>query len=119
MAKSLDKVLQPDGSWKWELVEPSYEEKMGNPAGTVCPTPEKLVPGELAFDETAPEKGILTASSKTKKEKLEVQKETTANFEKMTKAALETYGRTIGLELDKRHNKADLIAEIQKFTSNN
>ena len=37
----------------------------------------------------------------------------------MTKAALETYGRTIGLELDKRHNKADLIAEIQKFTSNN
>ena len=96
MAKSLDKVLQPDGSWKWELVEPSYEEKMGNPAGTVCPTSEPK-----------------------KKEKLEVQKETTANFEKMTKAALETYGRTIGLELDKRHNKADLIAEIQKFTSNN
>ena len=96
MAKSLDKVLQPDGSWKWELVEPSYEEKMGNPAGTVCPTPEPK-----------------------KKEKLEVQKETTANFEKMTKAALETYGRTIGLEVDKRHNKADLIAEIQKFTSNN
>ena len=96
MAKSLDKVLQPDGSWKWELVEPSYEEKMGNPAGTVCSTPEPK-----------------------KKEKLEVQKETTANFEKMTKAALETYGRTIGLELDKRHNKADLIAEIEKFTSNN
>ena len=96
MAKSLDKVLQPDGTYKWELVEPSYAEKMGNPAGTVCPTPEP-----------------------TKKEKLEVQKETTANFEKMTKAALETYGRTIGLELDKRHNKADLIAEIEKFTSNN
>ena len=96
MAKSLDKVLQPDGSWKWELVEPSYAEKMGNAPGTVCPTPEPK-----------------------KKEKLEVQKETTANFEKMTKAALETYGRTIGLELDKRHNKADLIAEIQKFTSNN
>jgi hypothetical protein len=96
MAKSLDKVLQPDGTYKWELVEPSYSEKMGNAPGTVCPTPEPK-----------------------KKEKLEVQKETTANFEKMTKAALETYGRTIGLELDKRHNKADLIAEIEKFTSNN
>ena len=100
MAKSLDKVLQPDGTYKWELVEPSYEEKMGNPAGTVCPTPEKLVPGELAIDETAPEKGILTANLKT-----------------MTKAELEVYGRSIGIELDKRHTKADLIAELEKFTS--
>jgi hypothetical protein len=30
MAKSLDKVLQPDGTYKWELVEPSQSEKMGN-----------------------------------------------------------------------------------------
>ena len=83
-----------------------------------CPTPEKLAPGELAIDETAPERGILTANLNTKKEeRLEVQKETVANFEKMTKAELETYGRTIGLELDKRHNKADLIAALEKFTS--
>ena len=100
MAKSLDKVLQPDGTYKWELVEPSYAEKMGNDPGTVCPTPEKLVPGELAIDENIPEQGILTANLKT-----------------MTKAELEGYGRSIGIELDKRHNKADLIAEIEKFTS--
>ncbi|BAR14401.1 hypothetical protein [uncultured Mediterranean phage uvMED] len=37
----------------------------------------------------------------------------------MTKAQLETYGRTIGLELDKRHTKADLIAELKNFTSAN
>ena len=38
MAKSLDKVLQPDGTYKWELVEPSYAEKMGNgaEASAVC-----------------------------------------------------------------------------------
>ena len=30
MAKSLDKVLQPDGTYKWELVEPTASEKMGN-----------------------------------------------------------------------------------------
>ena len=30
MAKSLDKVLQPDGTYKWELVEPTLSEKMGN-----------------------------------------------------------------------------------------
>jgi len=30
MAKSLDKVLQPDGTYKWELVEPDLSERMGN-----------------------------------------------------------------------------------------
>jgi len=100
MAKSLDKVLQADGTYKWELVEPTHEQKMGDNPVTACPAPEPVV-------------------EPVKKEALEVQKETTADFEAMTKAQLETYGRTIGLELDKRHNKAELIAEIQKFTSAN
>ena len=41
MAKSLDKVLQPDGTYKWELVEPTASEKMGNgpEAPVVCPAP--------------------------------------------------------------------------------
>ena len=85
MAKSLDKVLQPDGTYKWELVEPGLSERMGNDPGTVCPTPEQC---------------ILTSNLKT-----------------MTKAELEVYGRSIGIELDKRHTKADLIAELEKFTS--
>ena len=43
MAKSLDKVLQPDGTYKWELVEPTLSEKMGNGAEApiVCPAPEQ------------------------------------------------------------------------------
>ena len=48
-------------------------------------------------------------------DKSEVQK--TTDFESMTKKELEVFGRSIGLELDKRHNKADLIAELKKFTS--
>ena len=42
MAKSLDKVLQPDGTYKWELEEPTQSEKMGNgpEAPDVCPAPE-------------------------------------------------------------------------------
>ena len=36
---------------------------------------------------------------------------------KLTKKELEAFGRTIGLELDKRHTKAALIAELKKFTS--
>ena len=89
MAKSLDKVLQPDGTYKWELVEPSYAEKMGNgaEAHVACPAPQKSV--------------------------------VTANLKTMTKAELETYGRSLGIELDKRHTKADLIAELEKFTSTN
>ena len=88
MSKSLDRVLQPDGSYKWEEVNLIHSTK------TVEPVIEPV-----------------------KKEALEVQNETVADFEAMTKAQLETYGRTIGLELDKRHNKADLIAELKKFTS--
>ncbi len=38
MAKSLDKVLQPDGTYKWELVEPTASEKMGN--GPEAPAPK-------------------------------------------------------------------------------
>ena len=94
MSKSLDRVLQPDGSYKWEEVDLIHSTKE---VETVV-QPEPVV-------------------EPVKKEALEVQKETTADFEAMTKAQLETYGRTIGLELDKRHNKADLIAELKNFTS--
>ena len=96
MAKSLDRVLQPDGSYKWEEVNLIHSTKKVEP----------VVQSELVVEPV-------------KKEALEVQKETIADFEKMTKSQLETYGRTIGLELDKRNNKAELIAEIQKFTSAN
>ena len=45
MAKSLDKVLQSDGTYKWELVEPTLSEKMGNgiEAPVACPAPEPKV----------------------------------------------------------------------------
>ena len=96
MSKSLDRVLQPDGSYKWQEVDLIHSTKTVEPVVQPEPVVEPV-----------------------KKEALEVQKETIADFELMTKAQLETYGRTIGLELDKRHNKAQLIAELEKFTSVN
>ena len=96
MAKSLDRVLQPDGSYKWEEVDLIHSTKTVDPVVQPEPVVEPV-----------------------KKEALEVQKETIADFESMTKSQLETYGRTIGLELDKRHTKADLIAELKNFTSAN
>ena len=79
MSKSLDQVLQPDGSYKWELVE------------------------------------LTPSSTVTESEIKQVEK--TNDFESMTKKELEAFGRTVGIELDKRHTKADLIAELEKFTS--
>ena len=43
----------------------------------------------------------------------EVTTVTKADLQKMTKAELEGYGRTLGIELDKRKKKADLIAEVE------
>ena len=96
MSKSLDRVLQPDGSYKWEEVDLIHSTKKVETVVQLEPVVEPV-----------------------EKEALEVQKETIADFESMTKSQLETYGRTIGLELDKRHNKADLIAELKNFTSAN
>ena len=35
------------------------------------------------------------------------------DYVSMTKAELEIYGRTIGIELDRRHNKSKLIKELE------
>ena len=35
------------------------------------------------------------------------------DFETMSKLDLETFGRTIGIELDRRHNKTKLVKQLQ------
>ena len=91
MSKSLDRVLQPDGSYKWQETELVHSTKVVEPV--VKPEPEEVVITE------------------------EPVVEKTTDFESMTKAQLEAFGLTIGLELDKRHTKAALIAELKNFTS--
>ena len=39
------------------------------------------------------------------------------DFSQMTKSQIETYGRGLGIELDRRHNKADLILELEEAIS--
>ena len=91
MSKSLDRVLQPDGSYKWQETELVHSTKVVEP----------VVKSE-------PEEVVITEEPVVEK---------TNDFESMTKKELEAFGRTIGIELDKRHTKADLIAELEKFTS--
>ena len=52
MAKSLDKVLQSDGTYKWELVEPTLFEKMGNGAEASATTKPKATKKKVAKKKT-------------------------------------------------------------------
>ena len=45
MSKSLDRVLQPDGSYKWQEVELIHSTAVVEPA--VCPAPEPVVETEV------------------------------------------------------------------------
>ena len=85
MAGSIEHVLQPDGSYRWEVKEPKKE---ADETPVVCPAPEPVVETEVVN-----------------------QKDFTA----MTKSELEEFGRTLGIELDKRHTKAELISELETF----
>ena len=39
------------------------------------------------------------------------------DFSQMTKSQIETYGRKLGIELDRRQNKTDLITQLEEFIS--
>ena len=88
MSKSLDRVLQPDGSYKWQETELIHSGKVVKPV--VEPEPEEVVITE------------------------EPVVEQTNDFESMTKKQLEDFGRTIGIELDRRHSKKVLIKELEE-----
>jgi hypothetical protein len=88
MSKSLDRVLQPDGSYKWEELELKHSTKAVEP-----------------IVESESEEVVITEESVVEK---------TNDFESMTKKQLEDFGRTIGIELDRRHNKKVLIKELEE-----
>lgn len=46
-------------------------------------------------------------------EAVKVVEEVSIDLEAMTKVQLEEYGRTVGIELDRRKKKTDLIAELE------
>ena len=88
MSKSLDRVLQPDGSYKWQETELIHSTKVVEPI--VESEPEEVVVNEEPIVEKA------------------------NDFESMTKKQLEDFGRTIGIELDRRQSKKVLIKELEE-----
>ena len=89
MAKSLDKVLQPDGSYKWEEVDLVHSTNVVEPVVELEPEEEVVITEEPIVEQTN-------------------------DFESMTKKQLEDFGRTIGIELDRRHSKKVLIKELEE-----
>ena len=88
MAKSLAHVLQPDGTYKWEEVELVHS--------------------------TAPVESVVEPESEEVVITEEPVVEKSNDFESMTKKQLEDFGRTIGIELDRRHSKKVLIQELEE-----
>ena len=58
-----------------------------------------------------------TVITETEVESEEKDDDDEVDFSQMTKAQLETYGRELGIELDKRQTKTDLIAKLEEFIS--
>ena len=79
----------------------------GSPAPKVeaAPAPEPVVEErpDLGPDETQYEEEVG-----------EEVAETDVSLDDMTKKELEEYGRTLGIELDRRHSKASLIEELKE-----
>ena len=49
---------------------------------------------------------------------VETSNEGEVNFSGMSKKQLEAYGRTVGIELDRRHSKSKLLKELQEHIDN-
>ena len=63
--------------------------------------PVTTVPTPVVEEPPRPEEEIADAISEEK------------DFSDMSKEELEEYGRTVGIELDRRHNKTKLIEELE------
>ena len=64
---------------------------------------------------------VETCEAPTASTEPEVELESTdsdeVDFSQMTKSQIETYGRNLGIELDRRQTKTDLIAKLEEFIS--
>ena len=71
------------------------------PEPVAVPTPpaEAIAPEEIAEDVLISTEEVLTEATP---------------LEQMSKKELEDYGRTVGIELDRRHSRSKLVRELQE-----
>ena len=87
--------------------------KKAAPAPTPAPKPVVEEPVEVA------ESPIVGEDTTNYEELIEEELyESDVSFHDMSKKELEEYGRTVGIELDRRHSKRRLIQELEEHLSN-
>ena len=69
--------------------------------------------GDLISGESVTPPVVDTAPSSVEPVVEEEKYESDVSFQDMSKDELEDYGRTVGIELDRRHNKKKLIQELE------
>ena len=58
---------------------------------------------------------VIEEAPRPEEEVADVVYESDVSFQDMSKDELEDYGRTIGIELDRRHSKSKLVKELEDF----
>jgi len=87
--------------------------KKAAPAPTPAPKPVVEEPVEVA------ESPIVGEDTTNYEEVIEEELyESDVSFHDMSKKELEEYGRTVGVELDRRHSKRRLVQELEEHLSN-
>ena len=87
--------------------------KKAAPAPTPAPKPVVEEPVEVA------ESPIVGEDTANYEEVIEEELyESDVSFHDMSKKELEEYGRTVGIELDRRHSKRRLVQELEEYLSN-
>jgi len=87
--------------------------KKAAPAPTPTPKPVVEEPVEVA------ESPIVGEDTANYEEVIEEELyESDVSFHDMSKKELEEYGRTVGIELDRRHSKRRLVQELEEYLSN-
>ena len=81
----------------------------GNSAPTPAPAPAPVV--EPVVEEPAVEEVVEEPTA----EEEEVAYESDVSLHDMTKKELEEYGRTVGIELDRRRSKESLVQELEEY----
>lgn len=72
---------------------------------------------ETVMEEPALEEVVEEPTAEVEEEVELIPYESDLSLHDMTKEELEEYGRTIGIELDRRHSKKRLIQELEEFLS--
>jgi hypothetical protein len=90
--------------------EAGVPKSVGHDFGVLC-----LQQGAKEVEEGAVETAPVVEETPVEETSVEetATEESTVSFEDMTKVQLEEYGRTLGIELDRRKTKAALIEELK------